>query len=193
MARETLPQARIHDAILEFLAGRDDAVLFGAQAVNAYVEEPRMTQGVDVFSPRAAELAEELRTDLATRFHVALRVRDVVGGHHIFQLQEGRDRHLVDMRQVERLPPARRFGGLWVVEPAHLVAHKVIAAARRRGRPRSFTDRRDVAVLLLRYPELRDQAGPVGEILRAPKVEAVVLEEWREIVAAEIQPDDEGT
>ena len=37
--REPLPLATIHDAVLEFLRGRDDAVLFGAQAVNAYVDE----------------------------------------------------------------------------------------------------------------------------------------------------------
>ena len=53
--REPLPLATIHDAVLEFLRGRDDAVLYGAQAVNAYVKEPRMTQDVDVASTRAAE------------------------------------------------------------------------------------------------------------------------------------------
>ena len=35
--REPLPLSTIHEAVLEFLRGRDDAVLFGAQAVNAYV------------------------------------------------------------------------------------------------------------------------------------------------------------
>src|ERR1019366_8507587 len=34
---EPLPLARIRDTILEFLRNREDAVLFGAQAVNAYV------------------------------------------------------------------------------------------------------------------------------------------------------------
>lgn len=54
MMREPLPLAAIQDAILfEFLPGRDDAVLYGAQAVNAYVEESRMTQDVDIASPRA--------------------------------------------------------------------------------------------------------------------------------------------
>ena len=37
--RETLPLATIHDAVLEFLRGRTDAVLFGAHAVNAYVDD----------------------------------------------------------------------------------------------------------------------------------------------------------
>ena len=51
--REPLPLAVIHDAVLEFLRGRDDAVLFGAQAINAYVEKARMTEDVDVMSTRA--------------------------------------------------------------------------------------------------------------------------------------------
>ncbi len=34
---EALPLATLQQAILEFLRGRDDAVVFGAQAVNAYV------------------------------------------------------------------------------------------------------------------------------------------------------------
>jgi hypothetical protein len=44
--KEPLPRAKVHDAVLEFLRNRDDAALFSAQAVNAYVDEPRMTQGV---------------------------------------------------------------------------------------------------------------------------------------------------
>ena len=55
--REPLPLATVHDAVLEFLRDRDDAVLYGAQAVNAYVDEPRMTQDVDIASTRAEELA----------------------------------------------------------------------------------------------------------------------------------------
>src|ERR1700693_1842324 len=78
--REPLPLAQIHDAVLEFLRGRDDAVLYGAQAVNAYVKEPRMTQDVNVASTRAPELAEELRVYLNRRFHIAVRVRTVRDG-----------------------------------------------------------------------------------------------------------------
>jgi len=73
--KEPLPLATIHDAVLEFLRGRDDAVLFGAQAVNAYVSESRMTQDVDILSVRVVEFAEELRAFLNQRFHIAVRVR----------------------------------------------------------------------------------------------------------------------
>ena len=50
--QEPLPLASIHRAILEFLRNADDVVLFGAQAVNAYVDEPRMTHRVAVASTR---------------------------------------------------------------------------------------------------------------------------------------------
>ncbi len=70
--RETLPLSKIQEAILEFLQGREDVVLFGAQAVNAYVSEPRMTQDVDLLSTRAGDLAEELKDFLSDKFHIAL-------------------------------------------------------------------------------------------------------------------------
>jgi len=60
VVHEPLPLSKIQEAVLEFLQGRDDAVLFGAQAVNAYVSEPRATQDVDIMSTRAKEFAEEL-------------------------------------------------------------------------------------------------------------------------------------
>ncbi len=37
--RADLPLSKIHQTVLEFLQGREDVVLFGAQAVNAYVSE----------------------------------------------------------------------------------------------------------------------------------------------------------
>ena len=147
VTRERLPLATIHDAILQFLRGRDDAVVFGAQAVNAYVDEPRMTQDIAIQSTRAAALAEELRERLAGLFHIAVRVREVAGGrgYRVYELQEPRNRHLADVRKVERLPPARRIAEVWIAEPADLVAGKVTAYQRRIGRPKAFTDRRDVA------------------------------------------------
>jgi hypothetical protein len=75
--RETLPLAMIHDAVLQFLSGRTDAVLFGAHAVNAYVDDARMSQDVDILSPRAEEFAEELRTNLSQRFQIEVRVRTI--------------------------------------------------------------------------------------------------------------------
>src|SRR2546428_9855338 len=87
--REPLPLASIQDAVLEFLRGRDDAVLYGAQAVNAYVKEPRMTQDVDIASVRPVDLADEIRRFLNKRFHIAVRVRTVREGigYRIYQVR----------------------------------------------------------------------------------------------------------
>src|SRR5208283_631986 len=67
---EALPLATVFRAIMELLAGRQDAVVFGAHAVNAYVddEKQRMTGDVDVLSTNALPLAELIRSDLHDRF-----------------------------------------------------------------------------------------------------------------------------
>ena len=58
--------------------------------MNVYVNEPRATQAVDLISPRAAELAEELREHLSRIFHIAVRLRQVRNGvgYRVFQLQK---------------------------------------------------------------------------------------------------------
>ena len=40
MMGASLPLATFQQTVREFLRGRDDAVVFGAQAANAYVDEP---------------------------------------------------------------------------------------------------------------------------------------------------------
>src|SRR5690606_40319243 len=61
---------------------------------NAYVDEPRATQDVDIISTRARELAEELREHLAERFRIAVRTREIKDkGFRIYQVRsEGKDR-----------------------------------------------------------------------------------------------------
>src|SRR2546423_7276834 len=193
--REQLPLATIHDAVLEFLRGRNDAVVFGAQAVNAYVSEPRMSQDIDLVSTRATELAEELREYLSERFHIAVRVR-VIGagkGYRLFQIQKPRNRHLVDVRTAESLPHAERIEEVMVMSPPELIAHKVIAYHARRGQPKAVTDWRDLAMLLLTFPELKKEQGAVGEALRSMKAGEDVMKAWSELVAQEIvEPEDDG-
>ncbi len=191
--REQLPLATIHDAVLEFLRDRDDAVLYGAQAVNAYVEEPRMTQDVDVASTRAEEWAEELRAFLNERFHIAVRVRTVREGigYRVYQVRKPRNRHLVDVRPVETLPPAKRVKKVLVVTPPELIANKVTSMTGRAHKPKGIIDKADLYRLLLAFPELKTQEGPVAERLRANGVAEEVLTAWKELVAEDIQPEDE--
>lgn len=192
MTREPLPLATIQKAVLEFLRGRDDAVLFGAQAVNAYVKEPRMTQDIDLLSPRAGELAEELRAYLSEQFHIAVRQVGKGKGYRLFQVQKSGNRHLVDVRPVEKLPSAKRIAEVLVIAPAELIAAKVIAYHRRRGQPKSGTDWRDLALLLLAFPELRSDSGPIADCINAAKADPAVLATWKELVHQKIAPEEEG-
>jgi hypothetical protein len=192
--QEPLPLATLQRAVLEFLRDRDDAVVFGAQAVNAYVGEPRMTQDIDLLSIRAQALADELREVLSQTFHIALRIREVGEGkgYRLFQLQKTGNRHLVDLRPVEILPLAQRIEGILVLAPADLLASKVIAYHQRRGKPKSGTDWRDIAMLLLTFPELKHSPGPVDECLRATGADLVILNVWQEFVSQDLQlPDDD--
>lgn len=187
--QEPLPLATIHRAVLEFLQGTDDAVLFGAQAVNAYVDEPRMTQTVDIASPQATELAEQLRIHLSDRFNVAIRVREIGKGrgYRLYQLQKAGNRHLVDIRPLTSMPPSRRIGDVLVVAPEELIAGKLIAYRRRRGTPKSGTDWRDLAELLLVFPELKTSRGPVRDRLEAAGATTEILAAWEELVVQRIE------
>ena len=190
--KEPLPLAKIHEAVLEFLRFRDDAVLFGAQAVNAYVDEPRMTQDVDILSPRAEDLAEEIRAYLAKEFTIAVRVRAVASGRgfRIFQLREPKNRHLVDVRQTAALPPNQLVADVRVPTPEELIAQKVIAFSARRGQPKSGTDWRDLTMLLLVYPAMKSAVGPVMERLNANAANEAAIGEWNRIVILPIDTDE---
>lgn len=190
---EPLPLATIHAAVLAFLRDRNDVVIFGAQAVNAWVSEARMTQDIDLLSTRAADIASEIRTLLADAFQIAVRVREVKAGlgYRVYQLQKSGNRHLVDIRSVEQLPPAEQVEQIWVMEPTALIAAKVVAYHQRRGKPKAGTDWRDIAMLLLTFPHLKSDPGPVTERLLEVSNRSDVLALWRDLVQQDIQPFDE--
>lgn len=190
---EPLLLSTIQNAVLEFLRGREDTVVFGAQAVNAYVREPRMTQDIDLISSRAAELVQELRDYLSKRFHIAVRVREVGEGrgYRLYQIQKSGNRHLVDVRPVTVLPAAQRIAQVLVIAPADLIASKVIAYAQRRGSPKSGTDWRDLALLLLTFPDLKRDPGPVTDCLLVMGADAAVFAVWKELATQEIRAADD--
>jgi hypothetical protein len=194
--REPLPLATIHDAVLEFLRGRTDAVLFGAHAVNAYVDKPRMIQDVDILSPRAPELAEELQVFLSQKFQIEVRVRTVANGigRRLYQVRKPDDRRLVDVRGVDALPPHRVVEEIFVVPPVDLISQKLVGMVSRIGTANQMMDLADIRRLLLRFPELQAAEGPVAERLRASGAPAPALEAWREIAAQEIvaENDEDG-
>lgn len=189
-----LPLATLHGAILDFIRDREDIVLCGAYAVNAYVPEPRMTQGIDLLSTRMESVATDLQDHLAARFRIALRLRDLGPdkGLRLYQLLKEGNRHLVDIRSVGALPDSRSLEGILVLAPADLVAAKALAFHQRRGQPKSGTDWRDLALRLLAFPELRADDGPVAERLRNLDASPAALETWRELAGQTWEPDDDG-
>ncbi|HAX90001.1 MAG TPA: hypothetical protein DCY91_28105 [Cyanobacteria bacterium UBA11370] len=195
MTNEPLPLTTIQAAVFEFLRNRDDVVVFGAQAVNAYVGEPRMTQDIDLMSVRAEELVQELREYLSEQFHIAVRVREVKEGqgYRLYQVHKSGNRDLVDMRKVSNFPEAQRIEQVLVMAPAELISSKIISYYQRRGKPKSGTDWRDLAMLLLAFPELKQEAGEVLNCLLAVGANEKILELWRDVVEMAIEPeDDEG-
>jgi hypothetical protein len=133
-------------------------------------------------------LAEQLRDHLSAQFHIAVRVREIGDGrgYRLYQIQKPQNRHLVDVRPVKTLPPARRIGDVLVVAPEELIAGKLIAYRRRQGTPKSGTDWRDLAVLLLAFPKLKANCGPVRDRLEAAGAEPAVLAAWENLVSQQI-------
>lgn len=192
---EPLPLSKIQGAVLEFLQGRDDAVLFGAQAVNAYVSEPRATQDVDILSTRAKELAEELREHLSEMFHIAVRVREVGDkGLRVDQVRKEGNRHLVDLRQIKSIPGIETHEQIRILSPVELIVSKIISFRSRFGQAKSWTDRRDLTVLLQRFPDLKVEAGEVEQLLQNKNVKPETLQFWYELVGQDLvvegQDDD---
>jgi len=183
----------IHRVILNFLQNRQDAIIFDAQAVNLYVDEPRMTQDVDVMSTNAAELSELIRDEVHNKLKIAARVRSVANerGFRVYQLRTPSNRHLVDVRQVDEFLPSRNFEGIGVVNPEELVVLKLASLASRPNTPKGMTDRADLLRLLLKYPEYRTNRVVIDSLLRQRNVSAEAISAWESIVTSNIEPDSD--
>lgn len=193
MTHEDVPLASVFRAILTYLRGRPDAVLFGAQAVNAYCEPARMTQDIDLLSADAVGLCGDLREHLAATFHFAARVREVVPGigFRVYQLRKPKNRHLIDVRQVERLPEHQEIEGVKVVSPAVLVAFKAIGIAERGGREKGLSDRLDLVRLLRTFPDLRGDAGGIALRVQELGGGSAAIDAWREVAATPLEADED--
>jgi hypothetical protein len=152
-----------------------------------------MTQYIDILSTHAETVAELLRNELSSQFNIAVRVRTVAQGQgfRLYQLRKEGNRHLVDIRQTDTLPASQAIAGIQVLAPADLIASKVISYYQRRGKPKSGTDWRDLALLLLTFPDLKTETGIVTERLKETGAAQEVLDLWLEFVAQEIEPEDD--
>jgi hypothetical protein len=149
-----------------------------------------MTADIHIMSTRASALAEDIR-ELAGRFQIAVRVREVAGGQgfRVYQLRKPKNRHLVDLRQVDVLPALRRFEGVQVAAPVELATLKVQSIAARKGREKELSDRLDLHRLLRVFPELRADEGEVTDRLRGVGASEAILALWRELAHERVEPD----
>ena len=69
------------------------------------------------------------------------------------------------------------------------LAGKLMAFQRRQGTPKSGTDWRNLAVLLLAFPELKTDFGPVHQRLEAAGAEPAVIAAWETLVAQPIEAE----
>jgi hypothetical protein len=109
----------------------------------------------------------------------------------LYQVQKAGNRHLVDVRPVKALPPSQRIAEVLVATPSELIASKVITYHQRHGEPKSGTDWRDLTMLLLTFPELKRDPGPVTDRLQATGADPGMLYVWKELVTQEILSPDE--
>lgn len=194
LMREPLPLHEIQEAILDFCRGRDDAILFGAQAVNLYVESPRMSQDVDLLSPEPEHVASALRDALAQRFHAAIRVRTVKPGraYRLYQVRQSASRHLADVRLAQfALTDTVTEEGIRYVGMPLLLALKVLAYSKRRMAPKGATDLADIRRLLLARTDLRSATGPVADALKHIGASPGAFRCWEELVREPLVTDDE--
>ena len=190
---ESAPLSAIQEFVLEMLRDREDVAVFGAQAVNAYVDEPRMSQDVDILTVHAEQLAEEIRSALNKAFQIATRVRSVPSGlgFRVYQVRKPKNRHLVDVRHVAELPPCQRVERILVPTAPELISQKVISMVSRPNTAKGMTDVADLRRLLIAFPDLKTQNGPVKQSLLAKSVSEQTLHAWHEVVQQEIELDDD--
>ena len=73
-------------------------------------------------------------------------MREVKGGigYRVYQVRKEGNRHLIDIHPVSHLPPVKVIEGGQVVNLPYLIAGKVLAYVSRQGKPKAFTDLREL-------------------------------------------------
>lgn len=191
---ETVPLATVHEAIFDFCRSREDVVIFGAQAVNLYTTEPRMTQDVNLLSERPGTVARELAAELHQRLGIAARVRELGGGqaYRIYQARKEGGHHLADVRRSEfPLTETTERDGVRYLSLPFLTAMKTLAYSRRRHAPKGATDLADLRRLLLAHSRLRADPTEVTQALQRLGDDGAGLEAWRELLAQPLVADED--
>ena len=164
----------------------------GAQAVNAYVDTPRMTEDIDIMAIDGERVCNDLRSAPHDQFHIAVRVRSLAGdrGLRIEQVRKPENRHLVDVRQVDSLPPHQHINNLAIVTVGELIAPKIISMSARPHTLKGLTDEADLSRLLLKFPEVKSSGSPINGFLTRLGASQKALDVWENPKSREIRPDD---
>ena len=150
-----------------------------------------MTADVDIMSTDAEGLAEDLRTLIARKFHVAVRVRSVARGQgwRVYQIRKSENRHLVDVRQTDELPATRVFKDIQVIAPSDLVLSKLESYAARKHTEKGLTDKVDLYRLLRTFPRFKSENSAVSRAL--PDASPGARSAWKELLSKPVEPTND--
>ena len=173
----------IQRSLLTFLQKRSDVVIFGAYAVNAYLKpsEVRMTTDIDIQALQGQLLVAQISDRLRQEFYIATRSREVKSNQawRIYQVLKSGNRHLVDIRQVDRLPEFEVINQIQVLSPLELIISKIISAYARQNQPKGFSDLRDLYSLILTFPQLVNQ-------IKIPSENERIRDFWNDVQLQQI-------
>ena len=173
----------IQRSLLTFLQKRSDVVIFGAYAVNAYLKpsEVRMTTDIDIQALQGQLLVAQISDRLRQEFYIATRSREVKLNQawRIYQVLKSGNRHLVDIRQVDRLPEFEVINQIQVLSPLELIISKIISAYARQNQPKGFSDLRDLYSLILTFPQLVNQ-------IKIPSENERIRDFWNDVQLQQI-------
>ena len=121
-----------------------------------------------------------------------MRVREIKDkGLRLYQTRKEGSRHLVDIRIENEFPKTRIIEQIRVLTPVELIVSKVLSYESRRGKPKSGTDWRDLAMLLVRFPELKTVDGEVSRKLSDRNASVFARDFWNDMVRQDLSVGNE--
>lgn len=140
--------------LLNYIFGRKDIVLFGAHAVNVYVdtEDIRYTSDIDLLSVEPKELASEIAEAIKEKFNIKVKI---VNERFFYSIWDKTNkRKLADITFTSELPAFIKVNGIQVLTLQQLIEKKKAAiACPSRKTNKRFQDQADLYLLLKKQGE----------------------------------------
>jgi len=111
----------------------------------------------------------------------------------IYQTRKEGNRHLVDVRIEKEFPANQEIEQIRVLTPVELIVSKIFSYQARRGKPKSGTDWRDITMLLLRFPELKEKDGEIAKVLSSRNADGTTVMFWKDLVDQDFSFEDEDS